>query len=164
MKTPQPVLPYCVVSPSTKKLPIKVSENEKVLQENNVSEVIEVEENNISIVENESNLESHNVERFDTLVKKKVGKLTTKKLDTKVSCDSFDYNFSSTMKLQSHHKEVHKATLLEKINTNIDKPLDKKSYESAKPYLEAHCTHCANRCKIFVFFLLTFPQNERKMH
>ena len=100
--------------------------------------VIEVEENDIKIAENESNLESHNVEKFDTLVIKKDGKVNTNKLDTKVSCDYCDQNFSSIMKLQTHHKKAHKTTLLEKIDTNIDKPLDKKSYESAKPYLEAH--------------------------
>ena len=65
-------------------------------------------------------------------------------MDSKVSCDYCDQKFSSIMKLQSHHKKAHKTTLLEKIDTNIDKPSDKKSYESAKPYLEAHCTHCAN--------------------
>ena len=134
----------CVVSSSSKKLPMKLLENVKVLQENNVPEVIEVEENNTRIVENESNLESHKVEKFDTLDKKKDRKVNTKKLDTKFSCDYCDQNFSSIMKLQSHHKEAHKVTLFEKIDTNIDKRLDKKSYESAKPYLEAHCTHCAN--------------------
>ena len=134
----------CAVSQSTKKLPMKLIENEKMLQENNESEVIEVQENNIRIDENESNLQSHNVEKFDTSVKKKDGKVNTKKLDTKVSCDYCDQNFPSIMKLQSHHEKAHKVTLSEKIDTNIDKPLDKKCYESVKPYLEAHCTHCAN--------------------
>ena len=159
----------CAISPSTEKLPMKLLENEKMLQENNESEVIEEEENNKRIVEKESNLESHNVEKFDTLVKKKVGKINTKKLDTKVSCDYCDQSFSSIMKLQSHHEKAHKATLLEKIDTNIDKPLDKKSYESVKPYLEAHCTHCANSYtsqvrNIWVFSPLVPSNREKKMY
>ena len=137
----------CAVSQSTKKLPMKLIENEKMLQENNESEVIEVQENNIRIDENESNLQSHNVEKFDTSVKKKDGKVNTKKLDTKVSCDYCDQNFPSIMKLQSHHEKAHKVTLSEKIDTNIDKPLDKKSYESAKPYLEAHWWFSVGICK-----------------
>ena len=137
----------CAVPPSTKKLPMKLLENQKVLEENNVLEVIEVEENNIRIVEKESNLESHNVEKFDTLVKKKDGKVNTNKLDTKVSCDYCDQKFSSIMKLQSHHKEAHKVNVLEKSISNIDKPLDKKSYESAKPYLEAHWWFSVGICK-----------------
>ena len=133
----------CTVPPITKKLPIKVSENEKVLLEY-VSESMESEENHLRIDEGESNLESHNVQKSDTLVKKKDGKSSTKRIDTKISCDYCDQNFSSIIKLQSHHEKTHKVTLLEKVDTNVDKPFDKKSYESAKPYLEAHCTHCAN--------------------
>ena len=135
----------CAVS--LKKLPMKLLENEKVLHEYNESEVIEVQENNKRIDENESNLQSHNVEKFDTSVKKKDGKLNTKKLDTKVSCDYCDQKFSSIMKLQSHHKEAHKVNVLEKSISNIDKPLDKKSYESAKPYLEAHWWFSVGICK-----------------
>ena len=60
----------CAVPPSTKKLPIKVSENEKVLLEH-VSEVMKLEENNIRIDADQSNLESHNVQESDTLVKAK---------------------------------------------------------------------------------------------
>ena len=135
----------CAVS--LKKLPMKLLENKKVLHENNASEVIEVEENNKRIDENESNLQSHNVEKFDTSVKKKDGKVNTKKLDTKVSCDYCDQKFSSIMKLQSHHKEAHKVNVLEKSISNIDKPLDKKSYESAKPYLEAHWWFSVGICK-----------------